>query len=362
MYIVTNREIDESQHDENKAFGKKSASGPNELRLAEVLYKDNQRYVNILPDQITSDMAISVGLDPQKKHYASAYVARKIQERCTVTKGDDLSSKAGKNLLLFVHGYNNDMTDVLNRAEMFEKNYNVEVLCFSWPANGGGFQGVLSYKSDKRDALASIGALDRVFDKMEQFIKELNSQYIVELEARAEKKFSENAEAWDRYFSKEVNKRCPYTVNLLLHSMGNYLFKYLLKDSIYSANNLLFDNVILAAPDTNNENHAEWVDKIQFRNRVYITINEKDSALKASRMKMGEKQKARLGHYLKELNSKVATYIDFTDEPYVGDSHAYFEGSALKNKKIAIFFKNALNGEIGENSARYDSSRNVYRL
>jgi esterase/lipase superfamily enzyme len=362
MYIVTNRIVDESENNEKDAFGKKPAAGPNELRLAEVTREGNSWHVDVLPDQITPRMATSVGLDPKNNYPASAYVARKLLERCSGSGGGAKSPKAGKNLLLFVHGYNNDMTDVLDRAEKLEMNYGVEVVCFSWPANGGGLPGVLSYKSDKRDALASIGALDRVLEKMEGLLKEFNDQYVAELEAKAEKKFADNAEAWDRYFAKEVHKRCPFTINLMLHSMGNYLFKHLLKSATYSADHLLFDNVVMVAADTNNDGHAEWVDRIQSRNRVYITINEKDSALKASRMKMGEKQQARLGHYLRKLDSKVATYVDFTDQPHVGDSHAYFEGSAIANKKVEAFFKSILSGEIGEESARFDSARNVYRL
>ncbi|MGL6231831.1 hypothetical protein ACSZMQ_12290 [Aeromonas rivipollensis] len=55
-----------------------------------------------------------------------------------------------------------------------------------------------------------------------------------------------------------MNKRCPFTINLMLHSMGNYLFKHLLGSSTYNANHLLFDNVVMVAADTNNEHHAEW--------------------------------------------------------------------------------------------------------
>ena len=89
-------------------------------------------------------MATSVGLDPEKVYPASAYVARKLLERCSGSGRTTESPEAGKNLLLFVHGYNNDMTDVLNRAEKLEMNYGVEVVFFSWPANGGGLHGVVA--------------------------------------------------------------------------------------------------------------------------------------------------------------------------------------------------------------------------
>ncbi|VAX35337.1 hypothetical protein MNBD_UNCLBAC01-619 [hydrothermal vent metagenome] len=49
-----------------------------------------------------------------------------------------------------------------------------------------------------------------------------------------------------------------------------------------------------------------------------------DYALQASRLKSGEKQLARLGHYTQNLYSKNAVYLDFTDARNVGNSHAYF--------------------------------------
>lgn len=359
MYIVTNRTVDESKHSENEAFGSKPIEGPNELRLAEASRRGNRWHIKILPDQITSAMAKSVDLNPDNTYPASAYVARKLIEK----SGHGASAqKPGRNLLLFVHGYNNDMTDVLDRAERLEQNFGVEVIVFSWPANGGGLHGVLSYKSDKRDALASVGALNRVLEKLEALVSDFHAQYLIDLEARAEARFADNAAAWDRYFAKEVEKHCPFTVNLMLHSMGNYLYKHLLGSSVYSGDRLLFDNVVMVAADTNNENHAEWVDRIPYRNRLYITINENDGALKASRLKMGEQQKARLGHYLRRLDSRVATYIDFTSQPHVGDSHAYFEDSPLKNAKVQDFFKASLNGKVAEKPTRYDPSRNVHRL
>ncbi|MDF0750977.1 alpha/beta hydrolase [Marinobacter sp. 71-i] len=359
MYIVTNRTVDESKHSESEAFGSKPIEGPNELRLAEVSRRGDRWHVDVLPDQITPEMAKSVGLNPDNTYPASAYVARKLIEKGGHGPG---SRESGKNLLLFVHGFNNDMTDVLDRAERLEENYDVEVIVFSWPANGGGLRGVLSYKSDKRDALASVGAFNRVLEKLEVLVSEFHARYVMELEVRAEKRFKDNAAAWDSYFAKEVQKHCPFTVNMMLHSMGNYLYKHLLKSSVYNGDRLLFDNIVMVAADTNNENHAEWVDRIQYRNRLYITLNENDGALKASRLKMGEQQKARLGHYLRRLDSRVATYMDFTGQPHVGDAHAYFEETPLRNRKVLDFFTAALNGKVAEKRTRFDPSRNIHLL
>lgn len=368
MFIVTNREVDESRTN-LKAFGSKpNGLGPNELRLAEATRAGKKWRVKVLPDQITPAMAKEVGLrheiDPDtnkpKPIYASRYVARKVLAR--VNPAAVGGRAKGRNLVFFVHGYNNDMEAVLDRAEQLQKNYGVEVIPFSWPANGGGIHGVVSYKSDKRDALASTGALDRCFGRLYDYLQEIHNEHVHRAEREANKRFPDDAEKWDRFFTAQAERWCPFSVNMILHSMGNYLFKHLLKSSTYRGNLLIFDNVMLAAADTNNEAHAEWVDRIQCRTRIFITINEKDSALAASRMKMGEQQKARLGHYPYRLSSQRAVYVDFTNEANVGDSHAYFEGGALRNDRVRRFFNEALNGTRAEERLHYDVARNMYRF
>lgn len=365
MFMVTNREVDESQTTIEKAFSSRlNKLGANELRIAEVTKSGRRWSVRILPDQITKDMASEVGIelemDPEtnkpKPIFASRYVARKIVERVNPGKG-----KGGVNLLFFVHGFNNDVKSVVERAERLQKEYGVEVIPFSWPANGGGARGVASYKSDKRDALASTGALDRTIARAEELLDEIHREHARHIERDADDKYADDAEKWDRYFSAATRKWCPFKISLMLHSMGNYVFKHLLGSTVYRGDRVVFDNVILVAADTNNEDHSVWVDKIQCRGRVYITINENDSALSVSRLKLGEQQKARLGHYPFRLDSRQAVYVDFTNQSYVTDSHAYFEGQSLRNVKVKGFFHDALNGAIAESDFTFDVGRNMYR-
>lgn len=369
MYIVTNREVDESASDVARAFASRpNRLGPNELRFAEAWRERGKWRVRILPDQVTDEMAREVGLvapsNPETGEtlplYASSYVARKLQNRINPrATGADGS---GCNLLFFVHGFNNDVTSILDRAEQLSETYGVEVLPFTWPANGGGARGVVSYKSDKRDAMASTGALDRVLARMEQLLHGLHEEHVRHTEAEANRRFPDDAEKWDRFFTSQAEKWCPFSINMMLHSMGNYVYKHLLKSSVYRGDHLVFDNVIMVAPDTNNEDHAEWVDRIQCRGRVYITINERDSALAASRMKLGEQQKARLGHHPWRLDSRQTVYVDFTDQPHVTTSHAYFEGRPLRNAKVKRFFNDAFNGKFAETDLPFEIARNMYRV
>jgi hypothetical protein len=119
----------------------------------------------------------------------------------------------------------------------------------------------------------------------------------------------------------------------------------------------------MCAADTNNLDHSLWVDCIRFNRRLYITINENDNALSASRMKAGQDQLARLGHVLFGLNSENAHYVNFTDGAWVGDSHAYFEGNArARNKSVHGFFKAAFNGKPADDVLRYRADMNCYEL
>jgi esterase/lipase superfamily enzyme len=365
MFIVTNREVDEGQPDPARAFGPRSnPKGPNELRVAWAERKGGRWQVQVLPDEISDEMAAEVGLPLPSALgapiYASRYVSRKLQRM--VNPAAVGAKGKGSNLLFFVHGFNNDVPSVLDRAEQLSQTYGVEVVPFSWPANGGGVKGVASYKSDKRDAMASIGALDRAIARLNELLQELHADHVKRIEAEANARFADDAEKWDRFFSAQAHKWCPFTVNMMLHSMGNYVFKHLLQSTTYRGDALVFDNVVLVAADTNNAGHAEWVDRIQCRGRIFITINERDSALAASRMKLGEQQLARLGHCPYGLDSRKAVYVDFTDQAQVTDSHAYFEGRPLRNARVKGFFDKALNGEFADAGLKFDSGRNMYKL
>jgi len=331
--------------------------------------------VEVIDDEPDEKLLKSVGLetkpdgDDKPVHiYASQYAARKILARVNPGEGRKKTVKGrkktikGRNLLFFVHGYNNNMEDVLNRAERFEKNFGVEVVAFSWPANGGGLRGLASYLSNKRDARASTGALERTLKKMSDLLYHLSGEHVKNIRETAEGLYPEDSEKRDRYITTHADQRCPFKISMILHSMGNYLYKKMLQSSVCEGNQLLFDNVILASADTNNENHKEWVDCIKCRNRVYITINERDHALRASRLKAGEEQRARLGQYPYNLYSNRSVYVDFTNVPHIKDSHAYFEKDALENEKVRSFFDSALNGETAEGGLKFDSATNEYRF
>jgi len=320
MIIVTNRRFSKNASATRK-FGKEfNLRGPDELMIAKADKIDGKWNVQILPEKTIFE---------GKDMFSSEKEFIVLQKRLIKDK---------KNCLLFIHGFNNDFDDVLERGLKFEKNYNVEVIVFTWPANGR-ITGGLEYKSDKRDAVRSVAALDRVLEKLDSYMN----------------------------IHGDAMRRCNRKISLFMHSMGNYLFKHLMKSSIYNGETTIFDNVIMCAADVNNRKHSDWVDRISFRKRLYITINEDDKALLLSRMKFGKKQHARLGHSTKNLTAKNATYLDFSQRKSVNcnksASHAYFEDKPIeRDQKLKEVFNMIINGEVAEIKMKYEIHSGTFTI
>ena len=316
MYVVTNRNLQPDSIPEERFGPRFNQKGPNELRLAEAQKIGDSWQVSILDDRTTFN---------GEEMWASEAAFLLTQQRMRQNHS---------NAIFFVHGFNTDFNDALNSAFAIEQLYNLEVILFTWPSNGGGtLEGLSSYQDDKRDAALSIGALDRCFEKLAD------------------------------YFIKYAEQTCQHRFSLVMHSMGNYLFKRLLSSSIYQGETLLFDNIMMLAADVNNEGHEKWVDRVRFRNRLFITINEDDAALLASKALAGEEQKARLGHWSRNLTARNATYLDFTDAANIVAHHNYFtDSSALQNSRVQEFFQLAFNGYKAEKGLDFDTATGAYRV
>jgi esterase/lipase superfamily enzyme len=328
MIIITNRNIQLKSRPEERYGRKFNDENPDELTLATANKKEGKWEVNIIDDDFDSDKVDS------NVEYASEKVFRELQLKMKTEK---------KNCLFFVHGFNNDFSDVLERGHQLELNYNVEVVAFSWPANGrdgkgkllGTVTGTTSYLSDKREASKSYSALDRSLEKMGDYFRKYSTDTLA----------------------------CNQHLSLFLHSMGNYLLEHYTLTGGYDKT-CIFDNIIMAGADVNNEGHEQWVDQLKFRKRLYIAINENDKALLSSRLKLGEEQKPRLGHWVKNLNAKNPWYIDFSDAKHVNDnSHSYFEGKPIeKNENIKNVFTKMFNGEKVELELELDKNMNAYKV
>jgi len=233
----------------------------------------------------------------------SSFAFREIQE--------SMMKDGGKNLLVYVHGFNNTHEDTIRRGLAMEKNFNVNLLMYTWPSADA-----LHYSDTKRRARIAAEGFDRLMIKFETLIKGLQPE-----------------------------QRCNKKLTLMPHSRGNYLVKQWLKQS--ERNRFpFFNNIILCQADVNNYDHDLWVDKLRFLDNLYVTINNRDYALGVSTAKGGESQKRRLGKYEKNLSSKVVQYINMSDWDGMGFSHAPFSTKRIdKCEQSKVFFNQVLNGE-----------------
>jgi esterase/lipase superfamily enzyme len=359
MFVITNRTVDESTTG-LKVFGKDpNPAGPNELRMVEVTGTSNFK-VSVLGDELTKAEVQALvkkhnlSIDMNKTWYASLRVACELFTRAL---------NEDKQILLFVHGYNNDMDDILKTAIQLEKLYNLIVIPFSWPANGGGkVSGTAAYLSDKDDARSSATALHRTVEKVHFYHRLLTESARQQYLAEALKKYEDNRERAKVHFVRMMDQKCTSKLNLMCHSMGNYVLKYATKPGNSSLRNLVFDNIGLVAADANNPKHEDWVQNLQTRNRLYVVINENDGALSWSRRKPGDEQKERLGHYLRNLTAKNAYYIDITRNTGVGSEHSYFKGKPVNNNlTLKKIFAEVFEGGKAERLLEYHSDINVYR-
>ena len=360
MFIITNRTL--SRHRTLRAFGKQpNASGPNELRLAEVTKSGRSWRVKPIRDRLSKNEVKSLksrfglDIDITQPWHGSLKIACEVFDR---------ARKENRSILFFVHGYNNDVRDVLNAAIELESLYDVIVVPFTWPANGGGaISGTASYLSDKADARVSAGALNRAIGKIQQFHLMLSQTVQKKYQKVAQERHPNNPTEAATLYTRLIEKDCSSKMSLLCHSMGNYVLKHTLATSENATSKLVFDNICLVAADANNHKHSDWIGKLDVRKRIYVIINEDDYALKVSRIKPGQEQRARLGHYTKNLASPNAHYIDVTDVEHVGSDHGYFKGNAVrKNRDLWNLFREMFRGNVVEHTLQYHADNNSYRF
>ncbi|MEM9056066.1 MAG: alpha/beta hydrolase [Pseudomonadota bacterium] len=355
MFVITNRQIDKNAKG-IAMFGKRpNEQGPNELRLLDVK-SDNS--VKLLGDQLSTTEVEKLAkrhklpIDTDAPHYQSLAVACQLFQRARSEK---------KPILFFVHGYNNDVGDVLKAARELERVYDIIVVPFTWPANGGGpLSGTAAYLSDKEDARVSATALHRVVQKMQHY-HELLVTGLRDRLWQASIHNCDNIETAKMRFDAKMRKECQATLSMLCHSMGNYVLKHALMPSSSALRSLAFDNIALVAADVNNPGHANWLADLPARNRLFVVINEDDGALKWSRRKPGEEQLARLGHHLKNLDAPNAYYVDVTNNKGVGSAHSYFRAKYVDdNKTLKRIFAQIFGGADAERALTYRADLNVY--
>lgn len=237
-------------------------------------------------------------------------------ERLDSTDFIQTMSEEHGNWLMFVHGAGKTFQRAVWRAFDIAHYHQINVLAYSWPS------------ADPRDL--SFKGFKNQLIKYQQSLPHLQKSF-------------ELADT----FKKECLKDNE-SMNLMLHSMGNMLLEDLVNnDQLNHLSRDLFDNVIINASSVKEENHKNWIEKLDFQKRIYITINKGDVNLKGVRVFLN--QGIQLGQKVKSEPTELAEYINFTKaigfKLPPGKSHTYYIAeTAEKHPEITAFYQQVFNG------------------
>ena len=216
--------------------------------------------------------------------------------------------KENKNVVIYIHGRTSDPEKLDNTikdiADDLEEGYGINLISFKWQSHPTG-----AFDMPYKDAIDSVEELKGILN---------------------------NLQAYKREHPEVKNTR--YT--LLIHSYGVTLFKELM-DS-YSAQTFdksLFNNIVINSAAVDSKNHSNWINKIDFSDRIYITINNQDAVLSAYGK---SKFFSPLGRQVFPPLATKAIYIDVSE---LGVKHRYFLPKGQEdNLHLCQFYKSVLNG------------------
>lgn len=194
-----------------------------------------------------------------------------------------------REILIFVHGYNNNFADSLFRAAQISHDFNVRAvtLHYAWPSAGS----LPLYVYDRDSAVVGRGGLAETI----------------------------------RIAAQTKAKR----IILVGHSMGAYVVMEALRDLAMSGQGRYLDRlggVVLAAPDIDLDAFQSQVGDIGTLPRPFvILISRQDRALSISRRIAGGHPRVGSGSDIARLQAKNITVLDASNLD--GGSHSVFANS-----------------------------------
>jgi len=230
-----------------------------------------------------------------------------------------------KNVLIYIHGFNVSWNEAVGSAlslqfmiNSFRKKDEKEtlVVLFSWPSNGS-MTPFLAYKSDRSDARDSGKAVGRAFLKLSDYLGTLRE------DAKNDKV-----------------KLCKSDINLLCHSMGNYLLQNGLEKKLigYNAGRVLpriFNNVFLCAPDVNDDvfEEGKGMSRLpEMAKNISIYYNNGDLAMNISKYsKQFTDRLGQVGNARPALVHNKVHQIDCSPIVHGVVEHSYYLWASVNN-------------------------------
>lgn len=214
-----------------------------------------------------------------------------------------------EHILVFVHGFNNDLESALRTLADLHRRYVVagspirHIVMFSWPAR----RNLLKYRDDARDAVKSGYAMARSFNALRDFFLDLIRDGLRR--------------------NNDPDMLCGQKIHLLCHSMGNRVLESMLAElrNLGIKPNNMFGEIMLLAADVDDdgmEPAKPLHDLISLGERVHIYYHNEDKALGIS-----EKTKNafnRLGRWGARRSIPLPDSVYQADVTYIGDEEAPF--------------------------------------
>jgi hypothetical protein len=237
------------------------------------------------------------------------------------------SSRGGKDFLFFVHGDGQTLPNVLDRCIRIDRLYSVNVIAFDWPSKVPDYSRTRNFYNSRKNAEQSVPD------------------------------FAESLLKFRNYRALQENRSDTIHASLFVHSLGNHILRKYMETSFDSTlKGSLFDNIILNAPAVSQKGHNEWIERLNFQQRIYITSNQKDRTLYGAHLITFSRL---LGEKLGKPLAGNAHYINFKN--LVGKRHNYYlELTLLKDQPgIRFFYHTVFHGAYmdPQNKARFQKRK-----
>lgn len=201
---------------------------------------------------------------------------------------EQIQASTGRDLLLFVHGFNVGFDAAIIRTAQLglDLPFNGALCCYSWPSQGG----ISNYSADERANALSV-------PPFRDFLAGLIQG--VPAETR---------------------------IHILVHSMGNRLVMQSLRELSETPGPIKpIDNLVLCAPDVGLRDFSEWIPGArQLARRVTLYVGDSDTALIASKALHGEQ---RVGDALPPVIYPGVETVDCSPVEMSFMGHSYYGGN-----------------------------------